>query len=209
MTFRFLKELKGLYSDPSLCPVQRFPYFCFLYRILIFCVLCFWSKQRIVFFTAIHPWFASMLLTWSWLVIVTANLRRYGSVEKYIHTPSRFVLRKLEWVQDEWATWLEHRLNLVIFFSLPFWIFFKHFGVADLNSWTNICCFFKIYFFSFAFSEKAFLEMLSAGSLRIQWKVMAPCRGWKLLRSVKINYLCTMYFMRNFLFFNTLTPKSD
>ena len=146
MTFRFLKELKGLYSDPSLCPVQRFPYFCFLYRILIFCVLCFWSKQRIVFFTAIHPWFASMLLTWSWLVIVTANLRRYGSVEKYIHTPSRFVLRKLEWVQDEWATWLEHRLNLVIFFSLPFWIFFKHFGVADLNSWTNICCFFKIYF---------------------------------------------------------------
>ena len=156
MTFRFLKELKGLYSDPSLCPVQRFPYFCFLYRILIFCVLCFWSKQHIVFFTAIHPWFASMLLTWSWLVIVTANLRRYGSVEKYIHTPSRFVLRKLEWVQDEWATWLEHRLNLVIFFSLPFWIFFKHFGVADLNSWTNICCcfFLNIFLFPFPFQRK-------------------------------------------------------
>ena len=52
--------------------------------------------------------------------------------------------------------------------DLTFVIFHCHFGVADLNSWTNICFFFKYIFVSFAFLEKAFLEMLSASSLRIQ-----------------------------------------
>ena len=62
-------------------------------------------------------------------------------------------------------------LTFVIFFSLLIWIFFKHFRVADLNNYidTYIYIFFLKYIFvSFAFSEKAFLEMLSAGSLRIQ-----------------------------------------